>query len=163
LLGWLAWGSAMSIPTDRGYLSKVYRSTLLVLQRHDLAARLKDPLFCLMVGGLVLATVLLAISPLLVALNHSSNRHLARCRHLGWLLLLIVPPVVSLVRANGISQWQYHFLGFSHILVCLAILPWPRGLEHAASNPPLEPGAAVPPDPVAKAEPGSQDSPQASA
>ena len=122
IAGWLAWHLAAFTPPDEALINSYSRA----------ARELAGDLRALELGrfalacSLVIGGALMALSPVLVSLNHNSRLRAACWRHLGWLILLPNLYVLWLLGIGCWGVWQVYLLGPSHLLLCRAIVPWRR-------------------------------------
>lgn len=127
LAGWLLCAASLAMPAFNNFkhLWEIYPNTLRIITRYggrllDAPVFMSVPVFCF-----ALATWIMAISPILMLLNHSVRSAVRRWR---WLALGLPAAVglSALVIVNGNpSSMPAHLLVLAHLLVCAGILPWP--------------------------------------
>jgi hypothetical protein len=88
--------------------------------------------------GFIIATGVLIISPLLMSINHSERPMVRRWRSIAFGLLAMAQVSVMLLASLRLVpshiSWSGHLLVLSHLIVCIAIIPWPRETAFAQSG-----------------------------
>lgn len=130
-VGWLLWAVAIALPfpiVPRAAY-QIYPEVLhelsnpewyTVNNRKDLLGLATLICFCL-------ATAVFAASPVLVALNHGLRAKVRRWRWVGLGLLPAAQLSALLLSLPGRAEvWPVHLLVLSHLILLVAIVPWPR-------------------------------------
>lgn len=133
-LGWLLWAVTLTlpiggIPSDGMWViyPGAVREALGINFRIESAQHVIE---VAAIVGFVIASGVLAISPVLMRLHRSHNPAVRRWRWLGLGLFAMVELSVMFIALQVTAQlplfiWPIHLFVLAHVVVGVAILPWP--------------------------------------
>jgi hypothetical protein len=137
-LGWGLWAITLTLPIDGSGPQRVWIiypgavNELVEMNRQIWSAQ--HVIEAAAVAGFIVASGALAISPVLMRLHRSHNPAARRWRWLGLGLLAMIQLSVVFIRLQVTAQvplwiWSIHLFVSAHVVLCLAIIPWPG--EHS--------------------------------
>lgn len=129
--GWLLWAVSVFMPCPKTtHLWDIYPQAIQAIAKLDLAVSPRARMIeTAALFGFVLASGVFLISPVLLICCHSFRPKVRQWRWTALGLLGMAQLTVMLLTTKvgpALATWPAHLLVFSHLIVCIAIIPWPR-------------------------------------